>query len=293
MENDSHRPPEGIDLPLVAILPIRKRTVPKRGYEKLKANIKALGLIDPLCVCRDDEQYYLLDGYIRYQILLELGVEEVPCLVQDRRDFYTPNRQVNNLSRMEEGKMIRNALGKVDEKTIARHFGLQTIQPKARVCQKDLHPGTLAALESGEINRTCAFELSFVVPARQEELLEIMRQAGDKSAAFVKTQILKTPPHQRSKKKGRKKTPWERESKHKGELADRLAEVNRHFAFFKEMYNRYSADLMRLVIHVREILNDRPLHDWLKEKEPAIYRLFTDTIADSMPPRPLKRAKTA
>jgi hypothetical protein len=293
VENDSHRPPEGIDLPLVAIIPIRKRTVPKRGYEKLKANIKALGLIDPLCVCRDDEKYYLLDGYIRYQILLELGIAEAPCLVQDRRDFYTPNRQVNNLSRMEEGKMIRNALGKLDEKTIARHFGLKSIQPKARVCQKDLHPDTLVALEKGEINRPCARELAFVVPARQAELLEIMRQAGDKSAAFVKTQILKTPPHQRSKRKGRKKTPWERESRNKSELADRLAEINRHFGFFKELFNTYSADLMRLVIHVRDILEDRPLHDWLKVNEPSAYRLFTDTVTERMPPRPPRRAKIA
>lgn len=282
MDNDSPPEPEGIDLPLAAIIPIRKRTATQRGYQKLKANIQALGLIDPLCVCRDAEKYYLLDGYIRYQILLELGVEEAPCLVLDRRDFYTPNRQVNNLSRVQEGRMIRRALESVDGKTIARHFAIKSLYSVTRIRNKALHPDILAALDAGEISRVCARELAFVVPERQVDLLEIMRQAGDHSPAFVKTQIIKTSPHQRAKHNGRSKTPWERENKQKNGLADRLAEANRHFGFFKELFNTYYTDLMRLVIHVRDILEEPELHDWLKENEPSIHRLFRDTVTECM-----------
>lgn len=282
MDNDSPPDSEGIDLPLAAIIPIRKRTTTQRGYQKLKANIQALGLIDPLCVCRDGGKYYLLDGYIRYQILLELGVEEAPCLVLDRRDFYTPNRQVNNLSRVQEGRMIRRALESVDGKTIARHFAIKSLYSVTRIRNKALHPDILAALDAGEISRVCARELAFVVPERQVDLLEIMRQAGDHSPAFVKTQIIKTSPHQRAKHNGRSKTPWERENKQKNGLADRLAEANRHFGFFKELFNTYYTDLMRLVIHVRDILEEPELHDWLKENEPSIHRLFKDTVTECM-----------
>lgn len=293
MDDESPKAPEGVDLPLVAIIPVRKRTVTKRGYEKLKANIQALGLIDPLCVCRDGEKYYLLDGYIRYQILLELGVDEAPCLVLDRRDFYTPNRQVNHLSRIAEAQMIRRALGKVDEKTIARHFAIKSLRARTYDRAKDFHPDVAAALESGELPRACARELAFVVPSRQAELLDIMRQAGDKSPAFVKTQIIKTPPNQRAKRRGRAKTPWERESKHKDGLADRLAEVNRHFAFFKELFDTYYADLMRLVIHVRDLLEDPALNEWLKENEPSTHRLFQDTVAECMASASTRKIKPA
>ncbi len=292
MDSDSPKTPEGVDLPLVAIIPVRKRTVSPRGYQKLKANITALGLIDPLCVCRDGEKYYLLDGYVRYQILLELGVEEAPCLVLERRDFYTPNRQVNNLSPMQEGRMIRRALEKVDEQTIARHFALKSLYSKHRARDKELHPDVLAAVESGEISRVCARELVFVVPSRQVELLEIMRQAGDRSPAFVKTQIIKTPPNQRVKRKGKGKTPWERENKQKNGLADRLAEVNRHYDFFKEVFTTYYTDLMRLVIHARDILEEPELHDWIKENDPAAYRLFKDTIAECMAPASGRKPKS-
>lgn len=283
--------PEGIDLPLVSIIPVRKRTVTKRGYEKLKANIQALGLIDPLCVCRDGSKYYLLDGYVRFQILLELGVEEAPCLVLDRRDFYTPNRQVANLSRNEEGKMIQRALAKVDEKTIARHFALRALRPKSHERDKDLHPDVAAAVASGEITRVCAREFTFVVPARQAELLEIMRQAGDKSPAFVKTQIIKTPPNQRVKRRVRGKSPWERDTRQKDALADRLSEVNRHYAFFNELHRTYSTDLMRLVMYVRELLEEPTLSDWIKTNEPSIYRLFQDSVTECMAPAPSRKSK--
>ena len=285
MSDDTPRMPEGLDLPLVSIIPVRKRTVTKRGYEKLKVNIQALGLIDPLCVCRDGEKYYLLDGYVRYQILLELGVEEVPCLVLDHRDFYTPNRQVNHLSRMEEGKMIRLALAKVDEKTIARHFAIKSLHPRPHNRVKNLHPDVAAALDSGEITHACARELAFVIPTRQAELLDIMRQAGDRSPTFVKTQIVKTPPNQRAKRSGRCKSPWERENKHKDGLADRLTEVNRHYAFYKEVFNTYVSDLMRIVCHVREILEDSALSAWLKKNEPSAYRLFQDTVTECLTTR--------
>ena len=282
MDNDSPSMPEGVDLTLAAIIPVRKRTVTPRGYKKLKANIRELGLIDPLCVCRDGEKYYLLDGYVRYQILLELGVDEAPCLVLERRDFYTPNRQVNNLSRVQEGRMIRKALESVDAETIARHFNIKSIYSMMRPNDKGLHPDVLSAVESGEISRVCARELVFVVPARQVELLEIMRQSGDFSPAFLKTQIIKTPLNQRVKHNSKVKTPWEREHKQKNGLADRLAEANRHFGFFKELFNTYYTDLMRLVIHVRDILEDPELSDWLKKNDPTAYRLFKDTVTECM-----------
>lgn len=293
MDNDSPRTPEGVDLSLAAIIPARKRTVTGRGYQKLKANIQALGLIVPLCVCRDGEKYYLLDGYIRYLIFLELGVEEALCLVLDRRDFYTPNRQVNNLSRVQEGKMIRRALESVDGKTIARHFAIKSLYSMTRIRDKALHPDVLAAVESGEISRACARELAFVVPTRQIDLLKIMRQAGDRSPAFVKTQIIKTSPNQRAKHNGRGKTPWERENKQKSGLADRLAEANRHFSFFKELFNTYYTDLMRLVIHVRDILEEPELHDWLKENDPSTYRLFKDTVTECMASVSSRKPKSA
>ena len=98
---------KGTDVPIVQLTPLRKRTISKKNYAKLLANVKAVGLIEPLCVCQEGGQYFILDGYLRYTVLLELGIETVPCLVLPSRDLYTPNRQVNHLSSKEEVRMLR------------------------------------------------------------------------------------------------------------------------------------------------------------------------------------------
>ncbi len=109
---------EGADVPIVKLTPLRKRTISKKNYNRLRANIKAVGLIEPLCVCHEGDQYFILDGYLRYTALLELGIETVPCLVLASRDLYTPNRQVNHLSGRQEIQMLRKALENLDETTI-------------------------------------------------------------------------------------------------------------------------------------------------------------------------------
>jgi hypothetical protein len=72
------------------LIPLRKRTVSKKNYNKVLANMKAVGLIEPLGVCQEGDQYFILDGHIRYTALLERGIETVPCLVLAGRDLYTP-----------------------------------------------------------------------------------------------------------------------------------------------------------------------------------------------------------
>ncbi|MFN9642175.1 MAG: ParB N-terminal domain-containing protein, partial [Pirellula sp.] len=63
--------------------------------------------------------YEILDGTLRYRILLDLGVESVPCLIHSTRDGFTGNRMVNQLSASQEMRMLRKSLEELDEKTIA------------------------------------------------------------------------------------------------------------------------------------------------------------------------------
>ena len=73
--------PKAIDVPIVKLVPGRKRDIKAQHRARLVANIKAVGLIEPLCVYREGDQHIILDGHVRYEALLELGVQTVPCLV--------------------------------------------------------------------------------------------------------------------------------------------------------------------------------------------------------------------
>lgn len=272
--------PIGMDIPLSAIIPLRKRKIGNKPYAKLKANIATIGLIDPLCVCMEGDKYYLLDGYFRWRILAEVGLTEAPCLVLDRKDIYTPNRQVNNLSRVEQRKMMLKALEKIDERTIAESFGLQSLDLHSYDFIKTLHPTVHKAVESGQVSKSSAKEFIYVTQERQAEIIKLMRSAKDYSPTFLKTLIHNTPVPQRVKTK-KQKTPWERASPKYNNLSKKLAEANLNYAFYRTHYHKYSADLMKLAMYIRQIMHTSPLHAWIRKNDPETFAFFKELLRDS------------
>jgi ParB family chromosome partitioning protein len=272
---------KGVDVSIVKLTPLRKRTISKKNYAKLVANIRAVGLIEPLCVCQEGGQYFILDGYIRYTVLLELGVETVPCLVLPSRDLYTPNRQVNHLSPKEEVRMLRKALERLDEATIAQAFGVESLKSRLSTSlYRDLHPLVVAELDKGQMMQSTAKELTFVVPKRQVEILKLMQAGNDWSLAFAKAQVLATPPAQRAKRK-RRNNPWQRGEGTKRDLARKLAEVEKHYDFYSALYRQYVGDLLKLAIYVRQIVSRPELREYLEAQHPAELQLFESVLAES------------
>jgi ParB-like chromosome segregation protein Spo0J len=272
---------KGKDVPIVKLMPLRKRTVSKKSYAKLLANIKAVGLIEPLCVCQEGDQYFIIDGYVRYTALLELGVESVPCLILPSRDLYTPNRQVNHLSPRQEVQMLRKALEKLDEQTIAKAFGLVSLKGRLSTSlYRDLHPQVVTELESSQLPQSAARELTYVLPKRQLEIVQLMRESSDWSLPFAKAQVLATQPALRCKKK-RSTNPWQKGPDAKRDLVKKLAEVEKHFDFYSTLYRQYVGDLLKLAIHVRQIVSREDLRGHLAEHHPAELQFLQSVLTES------------
>ena len=98
---------EGKDVPIVKLMPLRERKVSQKGYKKLVASIKAVGLIEPLCVYPENGHFVILDGYIRYKACLDLGIEVLPCWLYENKEAYTFNKMVSRLSPIQETRMLR------------------------------------------------------------------------------------------------------------------------------------------------------------------------------------------
>jgi ParB-like chromosome segregation protein Spo0J len=272
---------KGMDIPIVNLTPLRKRKISPRNYNKLLANMKAVGLIEPILVCQEGDQFFILDGYIRYTALVDLGVERAPCLVLESRDLYTPNRQVNHLSPKQEVKMLRKALEKLDEKTIASAFGMESLKKRLNTSVfRDLHPDVLAAMEQGKLLQSVAKELTFVVPSRQLEIYRLMQDSGDTSMAFARAQLLATAPAARSKK-SRRSPPWERGQQTRRDLVKKLTEVEKHFDFYSGLYRQYVGDLLKLSIYVRQIITRPALRNHMQKAHADTLTFFESLLAQS------------
>lgn len=177
--------------------------------------------------------------------------------------------------------MLRKALEKLDEATIAQAFGVESLKSRLSTSlYRELHPLVVAELDSGRLLQATARELTYVVAKRQLEILKMMKDGGDSSLAFAKAQILATPPALRSKKK-RRTSPWQRGESTRRDLARKLAEVEKHYDFYSSLYRQYVGDLLKLAIYVRQVVTRHELHDYLAEHHAEDLQLFESVLAES------------
>ena len=146
---------QGGDIPIALLRPRHDRKISKRDYRATPGRHSCRRLIEPLLVFPENDYYIILNGHQKYRILLELGVETVPCIFAQKEAF-TSNRMVNRLSPFQESRMIEKSLEELEEKTIAAALGITHIAHRLNATLlKQLHPRIAAAFDAGTINRTC------------------------------------------------------------------------------------------------------------------------------------------
>jgi ParB family chromosome partitioning protein len=270
-----------LDIPIIKLRPLRDRQVTKREYDRILASIKAIGMIEPLIVYSEGDDYAILDGVQRYRALLEIGVEVVPCILGKRREAFTGNRMVNRVSPVQENRMIEQSMEELDEDTIAAALGIANLSHRLKkTLLKQLHPDVMAAFDEDKITRTCARELTNVKPARQKEIITAMAGYKDYSIAFARALILKTPPPLRENRK-RKHDPWDKSAQRKSDLLTQLADAEQKHDFYSRLYKQYTVDLLRLAIFARELLNSSRVREYLDHHYPTIVERFQTIIADA------------
>jgi ParB family transcriptional regulator, chromosome partitioning protein len=270
---------EGCDLSIVKLVPRQTRKIANREYTRMSASIRSVGLIEPIIVFPEKSHFVILDGYQRYRILLEMGVERVPCLIWSEKEAFTGNRMVNRLSAAQEMRMLRKSLEELDEKTIAGAFGISSIGHRLnQSLLKQLHPNAAKEFESGKLSKNCARELRYVKPERQLEILELMESCNDYSVPFVRGLIVKTPPSKRAKLAANGFSPWEKSEKKSDDLLKRLQDVEEKQDFYSGLYRQYSFNLLKLIIYGRSLLANERVNGFLAEHQSTVFSSFQEII---------------
>lgn len=272
------KPVHGIDVPIVKLIPRNERKVAKKYYQRIEASLHAVGMIDPLIVFPLEDGYEILDGCLRYKILLDLGVETVPCLIGDNREGFTGNRMVNQLSASQEMRMLRKSLEELDEKTIANALGIAGIRHRLNLhLLKKLHERVAKAFEASKLNLQTAKELAHVKPERQAEILTLMESCNDYCATFARGLVLKTPMAKRAKINGAR-TPWTKADEKKSNLLKRLKEAEQQQDFYSSLYRQYTTNLLKLVIYVRSLLANPRVKEYLQTHHADLVDLFQQVL---------------
>jgi hypothetical protein len=190
-----------VTVPVEAVLPVRALSASiksSRKYRQIAASIKEVGLVEPPVVSRSPSKegaYLLLDGHIRIEVLKDLGIDQVECLVSTDDEAFTYNKRISRLAPIQEHKMILKAIerGVSGEKiALALDVNPRSILRKAKlldgICEEAVgilkdKPCTTAVFETLRKMKTL----------RQIEAAELMMNANNYTVAYISAILAGTP----------------------------------------------------------------------------------------------------
>jgi len=190
-----------VTLAVEALLPVRVlRTATKssRKYQQITASVREVGLVEPPVVARDPANpgtFLLLDGHVRIEVLKDLGIEQVECLISTDDEAFTYNKRISRLSPVQEHKMILRAIERgVSEEKIAKALDInsQSVRRKVRmldgICEE-----TVAVLKDKPCPMAVFEILRKMKPLRQIEAAELLVNANNYSVAYASAILAGTP----------------------------------------------------------------------------------------------------
>ena len=242
--------PESVFVDLAKILPVKqfpKHIRKTRKYRQITASIQEIGIIEPPIVSRErNGKFLMLDGHLRIEILKELGVDGVTCLVATDDEAFTYNKRVNRLATIQEHKMILKAVENgVPEERIAKALdvNVSNIRHKRRLL-KGICPEVAELLKDKHCPLNTFQSLRTMKPLRQVEVVELMIAMDNYSVTYSKALLAATPQDQlvdTGRPKSFKGIPAEQIARMETEMANLQRDI-------KLIEDSYGPDHLNLVL---------------------------------------------
>jgi RepB plasmid partitioning protein/ParB-like nuclease family protein len=187
-------------LPITSIVPQRVITDEFRGsarYRQIAQSIESVGIIEALVVYpRKSDDYLLLDGHLRLDIMKARGEANVRCTLATDDEAYTYNKKVNHSPPVIQHFMILKALQNgVGEKRLAEALSVDVKNiRKKRDMLNGICPEAIELLRHKPVALEVFAVLRKMKPVRQVEAAEHMLAGAAFSTLFAKSLLAVTKP---------------------------------------------------------------------------------------------------
>ncbi len=181
--------------PLYIVTPQKKASI---KFKQIVASIHEIGLVEPIVVAPDKHepnQYTLLDGHLRLEVLKDLGHVETQCLISTDDEAFTYNKRINRLATIPEHKMILRALSLgVPEERLASalNMNIKTIKEKRRLLD-GICDEAAELLKDKQVALTSFQILKKMKPLRQIEAAQLMVAMNKFTINYARSLLAATP----------------------------------------------------------------------------------------------------
>jgi ParB-like chromosome segregation protein Spo0J len=281
--------PKAVKLPIADIQPLRpvtRRVRKSPKYAQIAASISEIGLVEPPVVARDrgsSGKYLLLDGHLRIDVLKDMDVREVTCLVSTDDEAFTYNRRVNRIAIVQEHKMILKAIERgVSEERLARalNVNVEEIRRKRRLLER-ICPEAAELLKDRQVPIVTFSELKKMAPLRQIEAAELMIAMNKFTIKHARSLVAATPPEQ-LKEGYRKKVVKGLNEKQIALMEWESANLEREFKMAERSYGADHLDLVLTKGYLGKLLGNARIVRYLAQHHPELLDEF-ERIAELEP----------
>jgi hypothetical protein len=273
--------PDCVRVPVTNLVPLkvlRPAIKSSQKYQQILASVRVVGLVEPPAVTTIPKQpghYFILDGHIRVEVLKDLNIADVNCMVATSDDTYTYNKRINRLSAVQDHLMIAKAVDRgVSPERIAEALGLS---PLTIIHRFRLLNGICKDAVELLADKPCPSKnfdiLRQMKPLRQIEAAELMVGQNNYTGSFALAMLAATPPNQLvSASRG---GPTDTVS------ADSMARMERELAALqlqnKTVEETYGPDVLHLTVvkgFLGTLLGRATIVRWLAKHHPEYLREF-------------------
>ncbi len=273
--------PDSVLIRLPDILPVKQlsATIKKsRKYQQILASIQEVGIIEPPLVARQEGRqgkFLLLDGHLRIEVLKELEVDEVTCLIATDDEAYTYNKRVNRLATIQEHKMILKAIERgVPEDRIAKALDVDipSIRRKRRLLD-GICPEAAELFNDKHCPLNTFQSLKKMKPVRQVEVAELMIAMNNFSVTYSKALLVATPQDQLVES-GKPKTFKGISPEQIARMEKEMASLQRGMKLIEESYGPDHLDLVLARGYLVSLLNNSKVVRYLTQNHSEILGEF-------------------
>ncbi|QZY64074.1 ParB N-terminal domain-containing protein [Providencia rettgeri] len=270
-------------LPLTRILLTRKIDKVQEQSVKFKSifsSVKEIGIIEPLVVYPEGEDFILLDGHLRLLALKNLGKVDTMCLISTDDESFTYNKQINRLTTIQEHKMLVKAIERgVPTELIAKTLNVNIESLKTRVnLLNGISRVVVTKLADKQISKDIFRILRKMKPERQIEAVDMMIASNKYSSTYANMMLAASQPNELvAEKKKINSDPV----LGLAIIEKEMTKLKRNYKISEEKLAELNLSLVVAQGYINKLLKNQSIVSFLKEEYISVYEALS-TISEKV-----------
>lgn len=282
-ERESRRIPLTEIKPLHMVPPAVRQS---QKFAQIAASIREVGIIEPPVVAEDRAQagtYLLLDGHLRIEVLRDMDVANVVCLISTDDEAFTYNKRLSRLAIVQEHKMIVKAAERgvpPARLAAALNVDVKTLSQKIKLL-KGICEETAELLRDKHVPISTFAVLRKMGTMRQIEAAELMVAMNTYTSTYAKSLLAATPQAQLADT-SKPKTVKGLSDEQMALMEQETANLDRAFKMAEQSYGTDHLDLVLAKGYLTKLLGNARVVRYLAQHHREILAEF-QKLAESEP----------